>query len=272
VLAFVDFREVKQDIFIKKMTDGDEINLTNNPADDFDPDIAEDGSRILFASNRSGTTEVWVMDSDGSNVTRLTNNGVGGQTPRWSRDDSKIAYARGDGSIAVMNADGSDVHTVMVAQPEDTADPCRAGAFVGGWSPDDSRITYYSASVSRLIGQVCTVAVDGSDIQVVVADPGQYDVEPVYSPDGTQIAYRGIINGQHDIWTVDLATGDKHNLTHDADLDIEPDWSPDGQWIVYGSLRSGQPNFDLYIMRPDGSDVRRITSDAAKEANPVWAP
>ena len=86
------------------------------------------------------------------------------------------------------------------------------------------------------------------------------------------MAYRAIIEGQHDVWVVDLETGEQTNVTDDADLDIEPSWSPDGEWIAFGALRRGEPNFDLFIMRRDGSDVRRLTDDPAKEANPVWAP
>lgn len=271
-LAYVSFREVKQEIFIKQLPDGEEINLTNNPADDFDPDISDDGSRVLFVSNRTGQSQVWVMNADGSDPRQLTDDNGGGQTPRWSRDGTMIAFSRGAGDVAIMNADGTDIRTVMEAQQEATAEPCRAGAFVGGWSPDDSRITYYSASVTRQTGQVCTVAVDGSDIRDVVDDPAAYSVEPVYSPDGKQIVYRAIVNGQHDIWIADLESGQKWNLTHNADLDIEPDWSPDGQWIAFGSIAQGEPNFNLYVMRPDGSDVRQITTDPPKEANPVWAP
>ena len=47
---------------------------------------------------------------------------------------------------------------------------------------------------------------------------------------------------------------------------------PGGDWIAYGALRRGGPGFDLYIMRPDGSDVRRLTGDADKQAYPSWGP
>jgi TolB protein len=69
-----------------------------------------------------------------------------------------------------------------------------------------------------------------------------------------------------------METGERTNLTNDPDLDIEPDWSPAGDWIAFGSLRPGAPFFDLYVMRPDGTDVRQVTTDPAKEANPVWGP
>lgn len=273
VLAFVQFveagEEEQQDIHIvTEVPDGNEINLTGHPAEDYDPDISEDGSRIAFASNRSGSTQIWVMNSDGTDLRQLTDDG--GETPRWSRDGFRIAFTRG-GDIAVMNADGTGLEIILESQ-SDADDPCRAGAFIGGWSPDDSRITFYASSTGSQSAQVCTIAAAGSDLRALTADANAYNVEPVYSPDGTQIVYRAIVDGQHDIWILDLASGARRNLTDDEDLDIEPDWSPDGQWIVYGSLRPGEPHFDLYIMRPDGSEVRRITADPLKEANPVWAP
>ena len=270
-IIFVSFRDGNQEIYVMNADGSDERNLTNAPGDDFDPDWSLDGAKIAFVSNRTDQAHIWVMDADGSNQRQLTQESSGGLAPRWSNDGTKIVYTRG-GSLDVMNADGSGVEVVMEAEPEQTAAPCRAGAFAGGWSPEDDVITYYSASVSRQIGQVCTIKAGGSDPEVIVADPEAYDVEPVFSPDGKSIAYRAIIDGQHDIWVVDLDTGEKTNLTDDPDLDIEPDWSPDGEWISFGSLRPAEPNFDLFIMRRDGTDVRRLTDDPAKEANPVWAP
>lgn len=268
-IAFVSFRDGKQEIYVINADGTDERNLTKHPADDFDPDWSPDGTEIAFVSKRTGRSEVYAMDADGSNQRQLTEGG--GLSPRWSRDGSRIVYTRG-GALAVMNADGSNDQVILETGPEDSAEPCRAGSFPGGWSPDDRLITYYAASVSRQEGQVCTITPDGLEIEVIVAEPGVYDVEPVFSPDGRSIVYRAIIEGQHDIWVVDLENGAQTNLTDDSDLDIEPDWSPDGEWIAFGSLRSGEPNFDLYVMRQDGSDVRRLTDDPAKEANPVWAP
>ena len=270
-IIFVAFRDGDQEIYVMDADGSDERNLTNDPGDDFDPDWSLDGTRIAYVSNRTGQAHVWVMDADGSNQQQLTQDSNGGLAPRWSNDGTKIVYTR-SGSLYVMNADGSDAQVVMEAEQEKTAAPCRAGAFAGGWSPDDEVITYYSASVTRQIGQVCTIKAGGAEPVVIVADPESYDVEPVFSPDGKSIVYRAIIDGQHDIWVVDLDTGDKTNLTDDPDLDIEPDWSPDGEWISFGALRRGEPHFDLFIMRRDGTDVRRLTDDPAKEANPVWAP
>lgn len=270
-IAFVSFRDGNQEIYVISADGSGERNLTEDPSDDFDPDWSPDGKKIAFVSKRQGQPHIFVMDADGSNVQQLTSDSAGGLSPRWSRDGSRIAYHRA-GSIAVMNAGGGDVEVIMEAEPEQTAPACRAGSFPGGWSPDDELIAYYAASITREIGQVCTITADGSDINVIVEGPDAYYVEPVFSPDGRYLAYRAIIEGQHDVWVVDLETGEQTNVTDDADLDIEPSWSPDGEWIAFGALRREEPNFDLFIMRRDGSDVRRLTDDPAKEANPVWAP
>ena len=270
-IAFVSFEGDNQEIYVMKPDGSDKRNITNDPATDFDPDWSPDGKRIAFVSDRSGQVSIYVMDADGSNLRRITADGAGGLGPRWSRDGTQIAFSQ-SGSIAVMDADGSNLRVVLETEPQESAPDCKAGSFPGGWSPDDDLITYYSASVSRQEGQVCTVTVDGSEIEVLVAEAGAYSVEPIWSPDGRLIVYRAIRGGVHDIWVIDLETGETINVTDDPDLDIEPAWSPDGEWIVFGSLRQGEPNFDIFIMRRDGSDVRRLTDNLAKEAYPVWAP
>ena len=270
-IAFVSFRDGDQEIYVMNPDGSDQRNLTNDPGDDFNPDWSPDGKRVAFASNRTGQTHIYVMDANGSNLRQLTTDVKGGLNPRWSRDGAMIAFTQG-ASIAVMDADGSNLTVILEAEPEATAAACRAGSFAGGWSPNDEEITYYAASISRQEGQVCTIKADGSNVQVIVAEPGTYQVEPVFSPDGRFIVYRAIVEGVHDIWVVDLETGERTNVTDDQDLDIEPGWSPDGEWIVFASLRPGEPHFALFIRRRDGSDVRRLTDDPAKDAYPVWAP
>ncbi len=270
-IAFVSFDDGNQEIYVMDSDGSDKRNITDDPATDFDPDWSPDGKQIAFVSDRSGQVAIYVMDADGSDVRQLTPDGSGGISPRWSRDGTQIAFSQ-SGLIVVIDADGSNLRVVLETGPQETAPDCMAGSFPGGWSPDDDAITYYSASVSRQEGQVCTVKVVGSEVEVVVAEPGVYNVEPIYSPDGRYIVYRAIRDGVHDIWVIDLEKDERTNLTDDPDLDIEPDWSPDGEWIVFGSLRQGEPNFDIFIMRRDGSDVRRLTDNPSKEAYPVWAP
>ena len=73
--------------------------------------LEPDGSRITFASDRDGKAEIYVMNADGSDQTRLTNNPANDGSPAWSPDGSRIAFTSDRDSndeIYVMNADGSD--------------------------------------------------------------------------------------------------------------------------------------------------------------------
>ena len=101
-------------------TSGDKISVVQAPRPggsflastryDFFPNFSPDGKRITFTSRRSGTDEIWVCDSDGSNALQVTS--FGGPftgNSRWSPDGSQLAFestAQGDWNIYVINANG----------------------------------------------------------------------------------------------------------------------------------------------------------------------
>ncbi len=267
-IAFHSRRNGKGEIYL--LTPDKEVNLTNSPeAEDANPHISPDGNKIAFSSDMDGIFHIYVMDTDGGNVTKLTDGPAGDLSPRWSPDGNEIAFSR-TGAIYIMNSDGSNLQQVTEPKPESTAPPCEAGGFLGGWSPDGERLTFYAASATRGIGQVCTIRTDGSDLTIVVSDPPGWQVEPAWSPDGEWIVYRSIRDDNHEIYKVKPDGSSDTNLTNNPAIDLEPTWSPDGQWIVFGSNRSG--DFDLYIMRPDGSDVARVTTAIGKDSDPAWGP
>ena len=274
-IAFVSFRDEyegtpNREIYLMSSDGTGPINLTHNSCADDEPDLSPDGTKIAWSSDRDGDFEIYVMNADGSDATQLTTQGSA-LSPRWSPDGERITYARG-GTIDVINADGSDLVTVLRGKSESAAaELCEVGGFPGGWSPDGARIVYYAPSVSTGVGHVCTVAVDGGVVETLVSEPPVYNVEPVWSPDGKNIAFRSIRDDNHDIYVVNLEDGSERRLTEGEALDIEPDWSPDGEWIVFGSSRDAI-NTDIYVMRADGSDVRRLTEHPAKDSYPVWSP
>jgi Tol biopolymer transport system component len=264
-IAFSSRRDGNGEIYL--LTAEGETNITNNPAEDIEADLSPDGKRIVFASDREGSYDIWVVNVDGSGLIRLTEESAGDFGPRWSPDGERIAFSR-TGSLMVMDSDGSNVQVVTQAKPGPTAPPCEAGAFLGGWSPDGKQLTFYGASATRGLGQVCIVNVDGTGLKVVVAEPPGYDVEPAWSPDGEWIAFRSIREGNHEIYIVRPDGTSETNLTNHPATDLEPDWSPDSQWVVFGSDRSG--HFDLYIMKADGSEVVRVTTSSGKDSDPSW--
>jgi len=144
------------DLFVIGVNGTGLVQLTANPSNDVLGAFSPDGQRIVFTSDRTGVGQVYVMDADGSDQVQLTfDPAFKDQVPDFSPDGSKIAYAAGDpGDILVMNADGTDQHTIVAGPTDD---------FGSAWSPDGAQIAFI-----RFDDRTVRVAnADGTDVHAV---------------------------------------------------------------------------------------------------------
>jgi hypothetical protein len=113
---------------------------------------------------------------------------------------------------------------------------------------------------------------DGSDRVRLAEGQSGFLSAPSWSPDGSKLTFVSDLDGNPDIWVVDLDGSKVVNLTQEEAKDHSPAWSPDGAWIAFASLRDSR-YWELYVMRPDGSDVQRLTWwEDASDLSPSWSP
>jgi TolB protein len=148
------------DIFVINANGTGLEQLTNTPAvRNIRPDWSPDGRQIAFVSRRDGNDEIYEMNADGSDPTRLTTNPFSDNAPAWSPDGRKIVFqSNRDGNVEIyaMNADGTD-QTRLTNYPGRDQDP--------DWSPDGQTIAFErdGEPITDFTTQVYVMNADGTD-------------------------------------------------------------------------------------------------------------
>jgi uncharacterized repeat protein (TIGR03803 family) len=220
--------------------------------------------KIVFASYRDDNGEIYVMNSDGTNQTRLTNNPAQDNDPSFNSDGSRIvftSYRDGQGEIYVMNADGTNQTRLTFTNSAVEAQP--------RFCADGSKIIFIS-NRDNLNG-IWIMNSDGTNQTRLTKNPGGFDFVPTFSPDGSKIAFASLRGKNYDIWIMNANGSNQTQLTTDAAVDIQPAFSPDGSRIAFRSNRSDN-NEEIYVMNTDGTNATRLTFNAAYDASPSFSP
>ena len=218
------------DIFVMD-TDGKHfVNLTQNPrGDDRMPTWSPDGRKIAFVSGREPHRldwEIYVMDADGKNIKRLTNNRGSDRMPAWSPDGRWIAYVseaneNGNDDIYVMSPDGRNRKKLTNQIPD---------AHVPSWSPDGKRIAF----ACHFNSDICVMDVDrvlnGNQGPINEQDVTNltkhiaFDYAPTWSPNGDRIAFS---SSREKIGAIYVMDADGENVVRLTDelSSSQPDWA-----------------------------------------------
>ncbi len=223
--------------------------------------LAVGNGRIVFASERTGNWDLFVMDADGRNVVNVTNSPADEERAGFSPDGKQLAFARtvGDNTdIYLMNADGSGVKRLTTDAAVDHGPQ---------WSPDGKKIAFRTDRDGN--GNVYVMNSDGSG-QTPLTDNPADDSGPDWAPDGQKIVFSSTRAGNSDVFVMNVDGSEQVQLTTDPSADFGASWSPDGTRIVFRSGRDGKS--EVYVMQTNGQGQTNLTNHPAFDRGPAWSP
>lgn len=237
------------------------------------PVLSPDGKTIVFTSNRTGTNQIYVMDTDGKNIRQFTfSEKYDNNCPVWSPDGKTIVFASErdeDSEIYIMNADGSGQKR-LTNQKGDDSHP--------HFSPDGRRIIFNSARLNpdltidwgKQVHEIFTMNTDGSDVKQV-SNFGTLCTYPSISPDGKKISFRRMVDvpgfnfdlsvnrRNSEVFVMNIDGTGAVNISNSPAYDGWPMWTKDNE-VVFSSNRNGVARVTQLFRSDDkGLKVEQIT-------------
>ncbi len=267
--------------------------LTSSPKADRHPRWSPDGKWIAFESMRDGTPQIFLLPVDGGEAKKLTTISTGAGQPMWSPDGKALAFV-------------SAVFPEFSAKPYAEADKAnkekeeaREKSKVKARTMDKLLFRHWDSWVDDKRQHLFVVKVkpdgtaDGDPRNVT---PGENDAVPTsstfsagddfaFSPDGKEIAFMAppvpireqAWSTNHDVWTVNLSTGEKKNITaQNKAADGFPRYSPDGKTVAYrAQARTGfeADKWDLWLLDRASGQRRNLTGNWPGSVDTfTWSP
>lgn len=239
--------------------------LTNNPIRQWYASLAPDGNSVIYSAYaKDNVFEIYELNLASEKPVQLTTDLGVLIAPEISPDGKSIAFtygnAAGASQIWVMDRNGKNPHRIHKQGWDPT------------WSPDGKQILF--ASNIEGANQLFVMNADGSGVKRITdfdALRGRSD----WSPDGQwMVTYNGP-SWHREVFIFRPDLSDLHQLSPAGGNSQGPAFSPDGKWVVFTSYfdhYGDDLGCEIYIIRVDGTDLRRLTDNAYCDYQPRWGP
>ena len=219
-------------------------------------------SKLVFANNSTGRKEIYMVDYDGENLTKLTSDNSINLLPRWSNDGERIYYTTyrwGNPDMFEIDLKAGKIRPFTTFQGLNIP---------GGISPDGMTMLM---TLSRGDDpNIYTLDVVSKKAKKLLKGFG-VSSSPTWSPDGKEAAFVSDRSGNPQIYIINIETGKTRKLTKMNWCDF-PSWSPSGEWIVFAGRETSKEKMNIFATDLTGSQIRRLTYKAGDNEDPTWSP
>lgn len=215
---------------------------------EFDPSLSPDGRQIAYRRElraegpSTGGSEVWAVDIATGRERRISPE-QGGESPAWSPDGERIALSNRTG-IALVGPEGGE------PTPLNVAGSCPT------WSPDGTRIAYCGAGPSG--GTSLEIVSDDGSGKVVVLSDEYENFIGAWSPNGTRLTFSSNRRGDLDVYTIRTDGTGLRRVVGGPGAQAVNAWLRDGR-LIFADSPSDEETSDWKSIRPDGTDLKRLT-------------
>ena len=282
---------VNSDLWLVSTVGGEARKLTNSARQDRHPRWSPDGQWLAFESNRDGNFQIWLMPAAGGEARRLTSIATEATTPAWSPDGKQLAFvsavfpefsARPFAESDRLNREKLDAreHSKVKARLFDQLLYRHWNSWVEGKRQHVFVLPVKNGAAAGEPRDVTPGENDGVPTSSTFSEGDEF----AFSPDGRSLVFTAppvplrtqAWSTNHDLFAVDLATGEKRQLTTNPAADCTPQFSPDGKLLAYrAQARPGYEadRWQLMVLDLATGQSRSLTESLDRSVHGyVWAP
>jgi len=226
------------------------------------------GGLIVFENEEKSdyNYELFIVNADGSELTKLTDDPAFDGAPSFSPDLKKIAFT--STRNGKMNVFIFDLEAYLKGESSEAIQLTNEGNnYCPAWAPDNSTIAFTSDRSGGF--KIYKMNIDGSNQEIFIDLNGAF--YPSWSSDSKKLVFNAQVNGASEVFKIDADGENMVMLTNNSANDQFASWSPDGENIAFSSTVGGSL-FAVYTMDKNGENVVKIVESRTSDEFPIWSP